>query len=71
MDTLKAACRGNGLTALEQEKNIKLTVFPGGKFRDMTKACVNTVSSLPPTQTSQNSLHFLACPTPPVDKNFL
>ena len=57
MDTMKAACRGNGLTALEQEKNIKLMVFSGGEFRDMTKAGVNTVSSLPPTQTNQHSLH--------------
>ena len=52
MDIIVATSRGNGLTVLRKEKNTKLMVFPGGKIRDMAQAAVNTLSSLPASQST-------------------
>ena len=59
MDIIVATSRGNGLTALRKEKNTKLMVFPGGKIRDMAQAAVNTLSPLPPSQ-STNTVYFVS-----------
>ena len=59
MDIIVATSRGNGLTALRKEKNTKLMVFPGGKIRDMAQAAVNTLCSLPPSQ-STNTVYFVS-----------
>ena len=57
-----ATSRGNGLTALRKEKNTKLMVFPGGKIRDMAQAAVNTLSSLPPFQSTNTVYLFSGLP---------
>ena len=59
MDIIMATSKGNGLTALRKEKNTKLMVFPGGKIRDMARAAVNTLYSLPPSQ-STNTVYFVS-----------
>ena len=60
MDTIVAISRGNGRTALRKEKK-QLMVFRGGKIRDMAQAAVNTLSSLPPSQ-STNTVYFFNLP---------
>ena len=56
MGLIVATSRGNGLTSLKKEKNTKLMVFPGGKLRDMAQAAVNTLSSFPPSQSTNTVL---------------
>ena len=59
MGLIVATSRGNGLTSLRKEKNTKLMVFRGGKLRDMAQAAVNTLSSFPPSQ-STNTVYFVS-----------